>query len=83
MSQLIFHNPFLRGIGILLLIELFFLIQMIRHRKPGVSRVAAIWAENSLTEPGLRAKRRCDFVSGIVAIWVLVALVIGAVKMCV
>jgi hypothetical protein len=73
MYDLLFHNVYLRGIGILLLVETIFLVQTIRNRKPGASVYAACFVANSLTERGLRAKRRCDVVSGVIVVWFIVA----------
>jgi hypothetical protein len=79
MHDLFFHNVYLRGIGIVLMLEFILLAQMIRNRKPGASVFSATFDPDSLTERGLRAKWWCDVASAIVVIWIVVALVLGAV----
>jgi hypothetical protein len=79
MEHLVFHNVYLRGIGILLLIEMVFFLLTIRNRKPGTSSLAAAFGSKELTERGLRAKWWCDLFSGLIILWFVVAVVLKAV----
>jgi hypothetical protein len=80
MLHLLFHNQYLRGIGIVFLIELVLMVQMVRNRKPGTTRSAAFLGNpNSLAERGLWAKKWCDVFSAIALLWIVVAIVAKAV----
>lgn len=79
MSGILFHNVHPRSLGIVLVLEMSFFVQMIRNRKPGVFLFSAAFDLDSLTEPGLGAIRRCDVALAIIVVWVIVVLVLGAV----
>jgi hypothetical protein len=79
MREFIFHNPFLRGVGLLVLVEMVLFLLMVRNRKPGASRTAAVFDPNALTERGLRVKKWCDAVSAAVLVWIVVAVIVKAV----
>ncbi len=80
MVELLFHNVYLRGIGIPVLVEMVLVLLIIRNRKPGASRLAASLTDpNSLTDRGLRLKRLCDIASAVVAVWFIAALVLKLV----
>jgi hypothetical protein len=79
MEHLIFHNVYLRGIGILLLIEMVLFMLTIRNRKPETSSLAAAFGSKELTERGLRAKWWCDLFTGLIVLWFVVAVVLKAV----
>jgi hypothetical protein len=78
MGDLLFHNVYLRGVGIVLALDTIFLVQMVLNRKPGASLFSATFDPDSLTERGLRAKWWSDVAAAISIIWVIVALILGA-----
>jgi hypothetical protein len=79
MENLLFHNPTLRGIQVVVLAEMILLLVMIRNRKPGASAWAAAFSDpNSLTERGLRVRWWCNVATTIIVFWVFDALVFGA-----
>jgi hypothetical protein len=73
MSELIFHNDYLRGIGVLLLANFVFFVLTIRNRKPGASIWAACFKSDSLTERGLRAQRWGNATWGVIVLWFAVS----------
>jgi hypothetical protein len=79
MENLVFHNPYLRGIMIVVLVEIIFWLQMIRNRKPETSSLAAAFGSKELTERGLRAKWWSDLFMGLIVLWFVVAMVLKAV----
>jgi hypothetical protein len=79
MGNLIFDNPYLRGIIIVVLVEMVFWLQMIRNRKPETSSLAAAFGSKELTERGLWAKWWCDLFTGIFVVWILDAVALNAV----
>jgi hypothetical protein len=78
MREIIFHNPYFRGVGLLVLIEMVLFFLMVRNRKPGTTRVAAMFDPNALSERGLRVKKWCDAVSAAVLVWIVVAVIVKA-----
>ena len=64
---------------IVVLVEMVFWLQMIRNRKPDTSSLAAAFGSKELTEQGLRAKWWCDLFTGIIVVWIVVAVVLKAV----
>ena len=61
MSELFIHNPYLRGIGVLAIVETILWVKMFWHRKPGVSRIADMLYPNMVSERGQRMKKWSDY----------------------
>jgi hypothetical protein len=71
-------NVYLRDIILLLLATAFLIGPRIRHRKPGVSILAACFKPGSLTERGLRVQAIAAATLGIIALWAAVAVACSA-----
>ncbi len=75
------YNPYLRGTGIPLLVDMVLLVAMYFNRKPGASLFDVLVVRpDSLTERGLRVRPWYNVTSAILFGWILVAMVLWGLR---
>jgi len=81
MNELIIDNPYLHGIGLLLIVELVLWILIVWYRKPSASCIIDIFYPNAVGRRGLQVKKWYDIVSAILVLWIFSAVIIKAIVM--